>query len=81
MYFTEIIISQNFTGILRNKPIYLGISILALRKILIYGFCHNYIKSKYDEKGKNCVTWIQINTAYYKQMMLIKTSQKILKPD
>ena len=42
-----------------NKPVYLGLSILQLRKILMYEFCkiiiwYDYVKSKYGEKAKFC---------------------------
>ena len=35
-----------------NKPVYLGISILELSKILTYEFWYDYVKPKYDEKAK-----------------------------
>ena len=35
-----------------NKSLYLGLSILEIRKTLMYEFCHNYIKSKYQDKAK-----------------------------
>ena len=38
--------------ILMKKPVYLGVSILELSKILMYQFCNNYVKPKYDEKAK-----------------------------
>ena len=37
---------------LLNKPVYLGLSMLELSKILMYEFCCNYLKPKYGEKGK-----------------------------
>ena len=35
-----------------NKPVYLGLSIQELSKILMYEFCYDYFKPKYDEKIK-----------------------------
>ena len=35
-----------------NKPLYLGFSILELRKILMYEFWYDHVKPKYDEKSK-----------------------------
>ena len=37
-----------------NKPVYLGLSILDLSKILMYDFWNDYLKPKYDEKAKFC---------------------------
>ena len=37
-----------------NKPVYLGLSILGLSKILMYEFWYDYIKPKYGEKTKLC---------------------------
>ena len=37
-----------------NKPIYLGLAILELSKVLMYEFWYNYVKLKYSEKGKLC---------------------------
>ena len=37
-----------------NKPLYLGLSILKLSKILTYEFSYNYVKPKYVKKAKFC---------------------------
>ena len=37
-----------------NKPVYLGLSILKLSKILMYEFWCDYVKPEYGEKGKLC---------------------------
>ena len=42
------------TEILTNKPVYLGLSILELSKLLLYEFWYDYAKPKYDEKVKLC---------------------------
>ena len=60
-----------------NKPVHLGLSILELSKILMYEFWYDNVKSKYLEK-QNCVTWLY---EYIKQMIFIKTLQKMLKLD
>ena len=38
------------TEILMNKPVYLGLSVLELSKILMYEYV--YVKPKYGEKAK-----------------------------
>ena len=40
--------------ILMNKPVYLGLSILELSKIVMYGFWYEYVKPKYSERTKWC---------------------------
>ena len=40
------------TEALMNESVYLGLSILELSKILMYGFWYGYVKPKYDEKAK-----------------------------
>ena len=37
-----------------NKPVYLGLSILQLSKILIYKLWYDYVKPKYGGKAKLC---------------------------
>ena len=37
-----------------NKPIYLGLSILEISKILMYGFWYDYMKPKYNDNVKLC---------------------------
>ena len=61
-YHTTKVFAENLLAIemkiietLMNKPVYLGLSILELRRISMNQFCYNvYVKSKYDEKAKLC---------------------------
>ena len=39
-----------------NKPLYLGMSILDISKILMYKFWYDYINPKYGGKAKLCYT-------------------------
>ena len=43
---------MNKTKVKMNKPIYLGLSILDISKILLYEFWYDYIKPKYGNKVK-----------------------------
>ena len=55
-FFTEHLLAINMKqpDILMNKPVYLRLSILELSKILMYMFWYDYVKPKYDKKGKLC---------------------------
>ena len=48
------IIEMNKTKVKMNKPIYLGLSILDISKILMYEFWYDYMKPKYNDKVKLC---------------------------
>ena len=47
-----IAIEMEKAEILKNKPIYLGLSTLELSKDLMYEFWYDYVKPEYDEKAK-----------------------------
>ena len=47
-------IEMNKTKVKMNKPIYLGLSILDISKILIYEFWYDYMKPKYNDNVKLC---------------------------
>ena len=85
-FFTQYLLAEEIkkkqkTQILMNKLVYLGLSILELSKILIYEFWYDYAKPKYSEKAKlRCL--IVLHSLYTsKQMIFIKTLQKMLKQD
>ena len=48
------IIDMKKTKVKMNKPIYLGLSILEITKILMYEFWYDYMKPKYGNKVKLC---------------------------
>ena len=45
---------MNKTKVKMNKPIYLGLSILDISKILIYKFWYDYMKLKHGNKVRLC---------------------------
>ena len=55
-YFSENLMSIEMkkTKVKMNKPIYLGMSILDVGKILMYQFWYDYIKPKYRDRAKFC---------------------------
>ena len=48
------IIEMNKTKVKMNKPIYLGLSILDISKILMYEFWYDYMKPKFGNRVKLC---------------------------
>ena len=48
------IIEMRRTKVKMNKPIYLGLSILEISKLLMYEFWYDYMKPKYDDNVKLC---------------------------
>ena len=48
------IIEMKKTKVKMNKPIYLGLSILEISKILMHEFWYDYMKPKYDNNVKLC---------------------------
>ena len=67
--------------IIMNKPVYLGLSILELSKILMYELWYNYVKPKYGEKAKFCYMDTDSFIVSIKQIILIKILQNMFKLD
>ena len=49
-------IEMKRTRVKMTKPLYLGMSILDISKILMYEFCYDYTNPKYGNKAKLCYT-------------------------
>ena len=49
-------IEMKKTKVKMNKPVYLGMSILDISKMLMYKFWYDYIKPKYEDTAKLCYT-------------------------
>ena len=54
---------MNKTEIHMNKPVYLGLSILELNKVLMYEHWYDHVKPNYGEKTKFAM-WIQTISFY-----------------
>ena len=52
------------------KPVYLGLSILELSKIVMHEFWCDYVKPKYDEKAKLCYMDTDSFVVYIKRWYL-----------
>ena len=55
-YFSEnlLAIEMKKTKVIINKPVYLGMSVLDISKMLIYQFWYDNIKPKYGDRAKLC---------------------------
>ena len=53
-FLRENVLAIKKVKILMNKPVYLELAILQLSKTLMYEFCYDYVKPKFDEKAKLC---------------------------
>ena len=81
-FFTEHLLPIEMKKIQILVNVSLGLSILGLSKILMYEFWYDYVKPKYCEKEKLPYMDIDSFIAYIKkQMMFIKTLQKMVKLD
>ena len=46
------IFDNNLVAIRKSKLAYIGMCSLELSKVIVYEFCYDYIKNKYDNKSK-----------------------------
>ena len=61
-----------------NKPVYLGLVILELGKIVLYESCYDYVKTTYEEKAKLCYMNIDSFIACIKtENIYIETSKGV----
>ena len=65
-------IEMRKTQMLMNKPVYLGLSILELSKVVMYEFWFDYVKPKHDEKVKFCCMDIESFIIYIKTYDIYK---------
>ena len=64
------IIKMKKTKVKMNKPIYLGLSILEISKILMYEFWYDYMKPKYNDNVRLCIYYvcmIMYNVRFYNE--------------
>ena len=61
-----LVIEMKKSQILINKPVFLGLSILQVSKVVMYEFWYNYLKPKYGEKSKLCYMDTKSYTVYTK---------------
>ena len=65
--------------IFMNNSVYLELLILELSEIAMYQFKYDYIKPKYIKKAKLCFMNTDTFIVCIKQMIFVKTLQKMLK--
>ena len=54
IFYSENLLALEMKIKLMNKPVYLGLSILELYKIVMHKFWYDYVKPKYEEEAKLC---------------------------
>ena len=60
------------TQILLNKSIYIRLSKLELSTIVMQEFWYDYVKSKYGEKAKLYIIWINTVSLYTQEKIMFK---------
>lgn len=72
-------IEMNETNLNMNKPVYLGMSILEIRKIAMYENWYYYAKPKYERKSKPCYLDPDSFIVHVKLKMFMQTFPKMLR--
>ena len=72
-------IEMKKTRVKMTKPLYLGMSILDISKILMYKFWYDYISPKYGDKAKLCYTDTDSFIIYIKTEDFLKIFLMMLK--
>ena len=62
-----------------TKPLYLGMSILHISKILMHKFWYDYVRTKYGDRAKLCYTDTDSFIIYIKTKIFLKIFIMILR--
>ena len=67
------------TRVKMTKPLYLGMSILHISKILMHKFWYDYVRTKYGDRAKLCYTDTDSFIIYIKTKIFLKIFIMILR--
>ena len=67
--------------IFRNRPVYLGLLILEISKIVMYAFWYDNVQPKYGESQNMFHGYRQLCSLHKKQKTSTQTLKKMLKQD
>ena len=71
--------NEKKTQIFMNKPVYLGISILEISKIVMHEFWYNNVKPKYGAKTNSCYMDTDSSIVYIKAEDIYSDNAKYVK--
>ena len=72
---------MNKTNVKMNKPVYLCLSFLYIRKIAIHEYWYDYLKPKHRKKVRLCYMDTDSFIVYVKSVDIYKDLQEMLKKD
>ena len=70
------IIEMRRTKVKMKKTIYLGLSILAINKLLMYEFWYDYMKPKYDDNVKLC--YMDTDSLIFTKILLMMLKKDLI---